>query len=393
MNAVGYFTKNRLAERAKRVAAVAAAHADAVDAGNRFPAEAVEAMKLERLMGVMVPSDLGGEDASTAEIADACSIIGQACGASAMIFAMHQIKMSSLVEHGAGSDWHRALMRRICAEQLLMGSATTEAGIGGNMRNSICAIEVEGDAFTLDKAATCISYGESADAIMVTSRAHKDAAPSDQVMTVVMKDQYTLEKTYTWDTLGMRGTRSDGFMFRSAGAAEQVLPVPFAEIAAQSMLAHAHILWGSLWYGIAADAVNRAHAFVRAEARRNPGVTPPGAVHLAEAMATLQTIKGSLLVAIDRYDEAKANPDILGSINYAVDINLLKVAVSTKILEVVDKALLICGIAGYKNGTPFSLGRHLRDAHSARLMISNDRVLMNTASLITVMKQDASLLG
>lgn len=393
MNAVGYFTKNRLAERAKRVAAVAAAHADAVDAENRFPREAVEAMKLERLLGVMVPADLGGEDAATAEIADACSILGQACGASAMIFAMHQIKMSSLVQHGIASEWHRALMKRIAAEQLLMGSATTEAGIGGNMRNSICAIEIEGDAFKLEKNATVISYAMECDGIMVTSRSNPEAASTDQVMTVVMKDQYTLEKTHHWDTTGMRGTRSDGFIFRSAGAAEQILPVPFAEIAAQSMLAHAHILWGSLWYGIAADAVNRAHAFVRGEARKNPGHTPPGAIHLAEAMAELQMIKGALLVAIDRYEEAKVNPEILGGLGYAVDINLLKVAVSQKIIGIVDRAMLICGILGYKNGTPFSLGRHLRDAHSARLMISNDRVLMNTASLLTVSKQDASLLG
>jgi acyl-CoA dehydrogenase len=393
MNAVGYYTTNRLAERAKRVAAVAAAFADKVDAENRFPAEAVAAMKLEKLMGVMVPAELGGEGASTAEIADACSIIGQACGASAMIFAMHQIKMSSLVEHGAASPWHRDLMARICGEQLLMGSATTEAGIGGNLRNSICAIEVEGGRFRLEKNATVISYALECDGIMVTSRAHKDAAASDQVMTVVMKDQYTLEKTHEWDTMGMRGTRSDGFVFRSEGAAEQILPVPFAEIAAQSMLAHAHILWSSLWYGIAADAVNRAHAFVRAEARRSPGQTPPGALHLANAMTTLQMIKSNLLVAIDRYEEAKANPDLLGSIGYAIDINLLKVATSEKILEVIEKCLLICGIMGYKNGTPFSLGRHLRDAHSARLMISNDRVLMNTSSLLLVSKQDASLLG
>ena len=88
-----------------------------------------------------------------------------------------------------------------------------------------------------------------------------------------------------------------------------------------------------------------------------------------------------------------ANPDLLGSIGYAIDINLLKVATSQSILGVIEKCLLICGILGYKNGTPFSLGRHLRDAHSARLMISNDRVLMNTSSLLLVSKQDASLLG
>jgi acyl-CoA dehydrogenase len=46
---------------------------------------------------------------------------------------------------------------------------------------------------------------------------------------------------------------------------------------------------------------------------------------------------------------------------------------------------------GYKNGTPYSLGRHLRDAHSAQLMISNDRILSNSANLLLVQKQDTSL--
>ena len=112
-----------------------------------------------------------------------------------MTFSMHQIKASSLVSHGDGASWHRDFMARIASEQLLLGSATTEAGIGGNLRNSICAVEVEGDRCRLEKDATVISYGEEADAILVTSRSHKDAAPSDQVMTVFLKGQYSLEKT------------------------------------------------------------------------------------------------------------------------------------------------------------------------------------------------------
>ena len=77
----------------------------------------------------------------------------------------------------------------------------------GNLRNSICAVEVEGATCRLTKDATVISYAEAADAILVTSRAKADSAPSDQVMTVFEKGQYTLEKTHVWDTLGMRGTR------------------------------------------------------------------------------------------------------------------------------------------------------------------------------------------
>jgi acyl-CoA dehydrogenase len=78
---------------------------------------------------------------------------------------------------------------------------------------------------------------------------------------------------------------------------------------------------------------------------------------------------------------------------FAVAMNNVKIASSQTILTIINHCMLICGILGYKNGTPFSLGRHLRDAHSAQLMISNDRILGNTSTMLLVHKQDTSLLG
>lgn len=393
MNKVTDIRAVSLVDRAKRAAAVASEHADDVDQKARFPKEAVEAMKAERLMGIHIPVELGGEGASTAEIAEVCSILGQACSATAMTFSMHQIKTSSLVSHGHEAPWHREFMTRVAKEQLLLGSATTEAGIGGNLRNSICAIEVDGDRCRLEKDATVISYGEDADAILVTSRSHADAAPSDQVMTVFLKGQYTLEKTQDWDTLGMRGTCSDGFLFKAEAPAEQILPKPFADIAAQSMLANAHILWSAVWYGIAADAVNKAQAFVKAAARRTPGVMPPGALRLAEVSGLLQMVKSTVIAAIAEFDAARQDENKLSSMGFGVAMNNVKISASQTILTIINHCMLICGILGYKNGTPYSLGRHLRDAHSAQLMISNDRILGNTSTMLLVGKQDTSLLG
>ncbi|QRM53734.1 acyl-CoA dehydrogenase family protein [Sinorhizobium sp. BG8] len=381
-----------LSERAQRVGAVAAAHADQVDVEGRFPREAVDAMITERLLSIQIPAGLGGENASLSEIAEVCSLIGQSCAAAAMIFAMHHIKLSSLVSHGMDSTWHRAFMRRICERQLLLASATTEGGIGGNLRNSICAIEISGDRCSLEKDATVISYGAFADAILITSRAHADAASTDQVMTVFTKDQYSLERTHVWDTLGMRGTCSDGYLFKGNAPAEQVLPKPFAEIAAQSMLATSHLLWSSVWYGIAVNAVSRAQNFVRAAARKSPGAPPPGALRLAEASNLLQMLKSNVVAGLKEFEAAKAEPDRLSSMGFAVSMNNLKVGSSEMILTIINHAMLICGILGYKNGTPFSLGRHLRDAHSAQLMISNDRILGNTSNLLLIHKQDTSLM-
>ncbi|MFC3206573.1 acyl-CoA dehydrogenase family protein [Aquamicrobium soli] len=380
--------------RMARVAEIAAKAAEAVDREGRFPQETVHALRLERLLGIAVPVELGGEGMTTAEIADLIVRLGQACGSSAMIYGMHQIQVSSLISHGVGSEWHRAYMRRIAGEQLLLASATSEAGIGGNLRNSICAVEVAGDRFSLTKEATVISYGAHADAILATARRAPDAASTDQVMVVVpTDDSRTLERKSVWDTLGMRGTCSDGFLLSASGAAEQIFPKPFSEIAAQSMLASSHIYWAATWFGIAADAFARAQAFVKQTARKQPGVTPPGALRLSEAAAKLHEMKGHLVAAIRRFEAAGNDDDDLSSIGFAAEINALKVAASEKAAEVVQLAMLITGILGYKNGTPFSVGRHLRDVTSAAVMISNDRIHANTSTLLLMSRFDTSLGG
>lgn len=378
-------------ERMQAVTEIAARHAAEVDRDGRFPHEAVAALKREGLLGVQIPTAYGGEGLAMADVADLCTMLGQVCGSTAMIFAMHQIKAASLISFGGANPWLSAFMRDVARNQLLLASATTEGGIGGDLRNSICAVEVADGRFALAKDATVISYGTHADAILATARRSPKAQSSDQIMVVIRKGDCTLERTTTWDTLGMRGTCSDGFKLKAQGHADQIFPSPFSEIAAQSMLASSHILWSAVWFGIAADAIARAQAFVRAAARRQPGQLPPGALRLAEGIAMLQEMKSNIVARIERYESAKAREDDLTSMGFAVEMNNLKVATSQLAAQIVNHALLITGIAGYKNDTPYSVGRHMRDAASAAIMISNDRILTNTSNLLLVSRFDTSL--
>ena len=52
---------------------------------------------------------------------------------------------------------------------------------------------------------------------------------SDQVLAVFRSSDYTLEPTQSWDTLGMRGTCSVGFMLRAEGVADQILAEPYEQ--------------------------------------------------------------------------------------------------------------------------------------------------------------------
>jgi acyl-CoA dehydrogenase len=209
-------------------------------------------------------------------------------------------------------------MQRTSDEQLLLASVTTEGGIGGDLRNSICAVEIDGDNFKLGKDATVISYGAHADAILVTARRAPDAPSSDQVMAVVLKGQCKLNRTTGWDTLGLRVTCSEGLRLEAEATAAQILPKPFAEIAAQSMLATSHLLWSAVWFGVANDALARAQNFVRAQAKGRPNVTPPGALRVAEAASMLQLMRANTLDGLRRFARAQADSDELTSVGFAV---------------------------------------------------------------------------
>ena len=133
-----------LAARARAAAALALAHATSVDAEARFPSAAFAEIRQQKLLGIQVPASLGGEGASLDDLADVCFALGQACGSTGLIYAMHQIKIACIVRHSKGAKALEAILRRVAAEQLLLASSTTEGQAGGNIRSSEAAIEREG---------------------------------------------------------------------------------------------------------------------------------------------------------------------------------------------------------------------------------------------------------
>jgi acyl-CoA dehydrogenase len=373
------------AQRAAAVALVAAKEAADVDREARFPKAAIDAARAERLLGAQIPTAFGGGGALIFDITDMCYTLGRACSSTAMIFAMHQTKVACLARHGIGSDWHEALMRRVAAEQLLLASSTTEGQNGGNIRSSAAAIEASETGISLVRNATVISYGAQADGVVTIARRSSDAAASDQVLVAFTKDNYTLERSLEWETLGMRGTCSAGFELKAKGSADQIFPQPYDRIHAQTMTPVAHLCWSSAWAGIAAAAVDRAQAFIRKAARESGGQMPPGAAHFTAAKMALTKLRALITSTSDTYAAYEHDDRALASLDFQSQINLLKVEASELAVTTVMNAMRACGLSGYRNDGDFSVGRQLRDVLSAPLMINNDRILTNiaTASLMS----------
>src|SRR5579872_2509192 len=142
---------DRLVAEAMRVGEeVAGPAADDVDRKARFPTEAMEAMRSAQMLSVLIPTDLGGDGVAVGQVAEAVNILARHCASTAMVYAMHQMQVACLVRHGR-SEVLRDYQRSVVDRQLLLASATTEIGVGGDIRTSVCAVERQGGRFTLEK--------------------------------------------------------------------------------------------------------------------------------------------------------------------------------------------------------------------------------------------------
>jgi acyl-CoA dehydrogenase len=367
---------------------VAARHADAVDREARFPQEAISALREIGALSALVPEPIGG-GVSLEAVAHACFELGRRCSSTAMVFAMHQIQVATIVRHLQPGSWFETYVRELAAEQRLIASVTSEIGTGGDMGRSIAAVTADaGGGLSLEKQAPTVSYGAHADDLLTTARRAPEAEPNDQVMILHRATETELEPAGTWDTIGMRGTCSPGFVVRARFGSDQILPTPFPTMLNESVVPLSHILWSFVWLGIATEAFERGRSFVRAAARRKPGEPVPAAQSLSRVMAELSMLRAQVesglsdLVAAD-----ETGRDSLSTMASILRFNNLKLAASEQAPRVCMGVLEVIGIAGYKNDSPYGVGRQLRDALSARLMVANERIHAADAGLLLIAKE------
>jgi acyl-CoA dehydrogenase len=100
-------------------------------------------------------------------------------------------------------------------------------------------------------------------------------------------------------------------------------------------------------------------------------------------------MKNTLAAVLAEYHDANGQGDAdgLASFGFAIRVNNLKLTSSQLVVDIVGKAMIICGISGYKNDSKLSLCRQLRDAYGAALMVNNDRILGQNATMQIVQRE------
>lgn len=364
---------------AAATAAVAAEHADSVDREGQLPLHALASLRAERLLGALVPRRFGGPELSFRQVANVCRTLAESCASTGLIFAMHQSQAAVAINHTADSEWHQHLLERMAREQSVIASSTTEGATGGAIRHSVCFLDDREDGLHLEKRGSVISYAQAADIFLISARRSPDAAPSDQRLVATLREQTTLTGSKPWNPIGMRGACTERFDLHAQCTKEQVFPDLFANAMSQTLLPTSHILLGSVWLGIAASAMSRARAFLRARNRAGAPLNPISNLRLAEGEALVQQMRGMIAANLSLYEGQHPGAS---ATDRMVSYNTLKVGAAELVVRATNIALRICGIKGYMEEGEFYLSRHLRDAHSATVMVNDDRILGSLSSVV-----------
>jgi acyl-CoA dehydrogenase len=380
----------QLVEEAERIGEkVAGLWADDVDREARFPIEALAEVRQSGLLGALVPAEWGGPGVSMEVVAQMVTALAGHCASSGLVLAMHQIQVATVIRHASPAA-HQEILPRVAAGELLLANANSEVGLGGARRSSLCALEPTDQGFRIDKQASTVSYGEYADGVLATARRGPDSLAHDQVMVVCLPPSLELEPFGEWDTLGLRGTCSRPCQL-GADIPDAMVMTDYGDVFMRTSLPVSAVLLSAVWLGIAEAAARRAHSSVRSQGRalrrQSPEAAPPtGALRLAELGVLLHQLRRVVAGGAIDYEVHKDTPEV-ETFGFSARMDNLKLSSSTLVVDIVQRAMGICGLAGYQNQSPVSLARIMRDAAAAPLMVNNDRALQATAQALLIRKE------
>jgi acyl-CoA dehydrogenase len=226
--------------------------------------------------------------------------------------------------------------------------------------------------------------------VLATARRSEESPPHEQVFAICLPPKMSLEPFGDWNTLGLRGTCSRPALLTAELSPDLVIE-NYGDIFMRTSLAASGILLSAVWLGIAEAAATRAHASVREQARRQrktaPGAPPPtSALRLAELGVVLHQLRSVCAAGADLYERVKDSDEVI-TLPFSGKMDNLKIASSTLVGDIVRQALRICGLPGYQNDSPSSLGRITRDSAAAPLMVNNDRTLGALAQTLLIRKE------
>lgn len=350
------------ARLAPRFAARAAGH----DAAGSFPVADFADLRDAGLFGVLVPSRLGGAGAGFADYTAVAYELARGNGATALVFNMHASVTGAMsaVDDALAAALGVPESALAARDELLRAAAggawyavaMSERGVGSRLSQLSTKYERVPEGYRIRGAKTFVSGADHADGYLVAARTAADQSIVSQFLVPAGTSGLRVEPT--WDSLGMRATRSDDLHIDVTVPPEALLGgVEGLALAVAQLMPHWLVAsYAAVYAGVARAAVDAAAADLSG---RGLGRLPAVRSRLGRADAAAEAARLTVFEAARRVDAAGGDPETNRWVWRA------KLLAGTTAAEVAASMLEACGTSASRRGHP--LERLFRDARCGSL--------------------------
>jgi alkylation response protein AidB-like acyl-CoA dehydrogenase len=352
---------------ADRFAERAAQH----DRDATFPFENYDDMREAGYLGLTVPEELGGRGATLGDLILCQERLAMGDGSTALAVNMHVSPIGQLASlwRSSGDERLADVLRRAADGRLVYGSMSAEPGDPILMDSSTQAERVDGGYRVSGKK---IFGTENQVVTEFSTRARYDD-PEDGPQVIffrLARDADGIRFKDTWDTLGMRATRSDDFELEDVFVPDEAVfhryPVGhFDGTMLKTVWGWAMPTFGAVYLGIGAGALAFARDQVSARGREHD----PQVQHLFAEMEVLLETARAVLQRHAQELESGALTELPVQDGMARAV-LTKYVATNNACAIVDRAMHAVGGAAYFRRFP--LERMYRDVRAGPVMPYNN---------------------
>ena len=355
-----------LYSRVQPVLEVAREHAHAVDADGRFPHEAVSALRASGLLGLTLPTDVGGLGGGPSDLVKVVSMLAGACGSTSMIFLMHV--SASMPVAAAPPAGIPVLLEELASGRCLASLAFSEAGSRSHFWAPLSRATTTPDGLHISAKKSWVTSAGHAD-VYIISTGTADAETVD--LFAVPADTPGLSIDRPWSGMGLRGNSSspmtievdttDRYRLGTAGSGFD-------------LMMGSVLPWFNL--GNAAVSIGLSRAAVDAAVSHTVGTRLE---HLDQSLSALPTIRAQLAkMSIDLANASAYLDQAAGRVADPRDDTPLfvlgsKASSNDAALRITDAAMRVCGGAAFSEH--LQIDRYFRDARAGHVMAPTSDVL------------------
>ncbi|MBO1514526.1 acyl-CoA dehydrogenase family protein [Metabacillus bambusae] len=353
-------TQKELLAKTEVLAKEFALTADQYDQEGAFPFKHFNRLKEEGYLKLTIPKLYGGDGATLYEFLLVQEKIAQGDAATALSLGWH---LGLIMHLNETQTWDISTFERICKEiisdQKLMNSAATEPNSGSPARGGkpeTIAEKIE-NKWLINGKKIFTSLAPALDYFIVPATIEETGEIGDFL---IPRSQIGLSIEETWDTLGMRGTRSDDLILHNVEVPLEALvekKQKKVRPAAQGWLLHIPACYIGIAIAARNEAVEFAKTYQPTSLPHPIKDVPEVRRKVAEIDLKLTTARTFMYSIAEKWDVA---PDERAQLAY--DLAVAKTIVTNTAVEVVDLAMRIVG--GQSLFRSNALQRHYRDVRA-----------------------------